>query len=242
MTGATTPITVGGTLVLSNAECLLGLVIHQLKNPGAPFVYGYGNSPMDMKSMQAAYAHPAGMQVQGGMCDLARFYNLPSWGEAGNGCSKKCDEQAAMEASQFILMAALQGCNITHDVGYLDFGLSISFELLVICDEIIGRTKEIVKKVDTTEEYLAVDAIKRVGHGGNYLGDEHTFKHLRENWMGNISDLKSYGDWTKNGSLSMGERAHLKVKDILSKYEPEPLPKEVDKEIENILNRAKKKL
>ena len=112
--------------------------------------------------MQSVYASPTEIQIQGGSCDMARFYELPSWGEAGDGASKICDEQSTMEAAQFILMAALQGCNVTHDVGYMDFGLSLSFEHLVICDEIIGRTIATVKKVETNEDYLAFDAIKEL--------------------------------------------------------------------------------
>jgi len=160
LAGATTPITAGGTLVLNNAECLLGLVVHQLKNPGAPFVYGFGNAPLNMWTMQPAYATPLAIQISGGMCDIARFYGLPSWGEAGNSSAKICDHQALMEASQFILMAALQGCNVIHDVGYLESGLSYSLEFLVICDEIIARTKDMVGEIRIVdEEYLAQSKI-----------------------------------------------------------------------------------
>jgi trimethylamine--corrinoid protein Co-methyltransferase len=240
--GGTTPVTAGGTILLNNAECLLGLVIHQLKSPGAPFLFGYGNGPMDMITMQSVYASPTEIQIQGGSCDMARFYELPSWGEAGDGASKICDEQSTMEAAQFILMAALQGCNVTHDVGYMDFGLSLSFEHLVICDEIIGRTIATVKKVETNEDYLAFDAIKRVGHGGNYIADEHTFKHLREDWRGELSDYNGYDGWKNQGSTTMVERAHQKVKRILDTYCPEPLPEKIDQEIERILEQARQSL
>ena len=95
---------------------------------------------------------PLALQVQNGMCDMARYYKLPSWGEAGDSCSKICDEQSALEAAQLIQMAAVQGCNIIHDVGYMNFGLGFSLEHLVICDEIIGRVKEVMKGVEITEE------------------------------------------------------------------------------------------
>jgi trimethylamine--corrinoid protein Co-methyltransferase len=239
LSGGTTPVTAAGTILLNNAECLLGLVIHQLKNPGAPFLYGFGNGPMDLKTMQSIYASPTAIQIQGGMCELARFYQLPSWGEAGDGVSKLCDEQSTMEASHFILMAALQGCNVTHDVGYLDCGLSISFEHLAICDEIISRTKATVKELKTDEEYLGYDAIARVGHGGNYILDKHTYDHMREEWRGDLSDFNSYETWHNKGKLSMSERAHQKVKHILSNYQPEPLPAEVDAKIEEILEQAR---
>jgi trimethylamine--corrinoid protein Co-methyltransferase len=239
LAGGTTPVTAAGTILLNNAECLLGLVIHQLKNPGAPFLYGFGNGPLDMKTMQSIYSSPTAIQIQGGMCEMARYYRLPSWGEAGDGASKMCDEQSTMEASHFILMAALQGCNITHDVGYLDCGLSISFEHLVICDQIIGRTKATVKELKTDEEYLGYEAIARVGHGGNYICDKHTFNHMKEEWRGDLSDFNSYETWHGKGKLSMRERAHEKVLHILSNYQPEPLAAEVDAQIEEILNQAR---
>lgn len=239
MAGGTTPFTAGGTILLNNAECLLGLVIHQLKNPGAPFLYGYGNSPMDMRTMQPVYAHPMAIQIQGGMCDMGRFYGLPTWGEASS-CSKAVDGQAVMEAAQFILMSALQGCNLTHDIAYLEFGLSCSFEFLVMVDEIIDRTKHIVQKVVTNEDYLGLNAIRRVGHGGNYLGDEHTFKHLRESWRGELSDFRLYDEWAKDGFSTMEQRAKQKVNEILANHIPEPLEKEIDQEIEMILEEARR--
>jgi trimethylamine--corrinoid protein Co-methyltransferase len=239
LSGGTTPITAAGTILLNTAECLLGLVITQLVHPGAPFLFGFGSGPMDMRTMQSLYAHPTEVQIQGGSCDMARFYHLPSWGEAGDGCSKICDEQASMECSQFILMAALQGCNVTHDVGYLDFGLSYSFENLVLCDEIIGRTKAIVKDLCTDQDYLGFEAIARVGHGGNYLMDKHTLKHLREDWRGELSDFNSYENWRKGGSKSMDERIHAKVQRLLAEHRPAPLPEQAEAQIEAILERAR---
>jgi len=238
--GGTTPYTAAGTILLNNAECLMGLVIHQLKNPGAPFLYGYGNSPMDMRTMQAGYAMPMAMQIQGGMCDLARYYDLPTWGEASS-CSKAVDTQAVMESSQFVLMAALQGCNVTHDIAYLEFGLTYSVEFLVIVNEIIGRTKHIVGDLKTDEDYLGLDAICRVGHGGNYMGDEHTYRHLRENWRGELSDFRGYDDWSKDGSSTMEQRAKAKVKQILASHQPAPLKEDFDKQIAMILQEARQK-
>lgn len=242
MAGGTTPITVAGTLVLGNAECLFGLVVHQLKNPGAPFIYGFGNAPLDMRSAQSAYAHPVGVQIQGGMCDLGRYYGLPIWGEAGNSSSKIADEQAAMEASQFILLAAKQGVNLCHDVGYVDFGLSFSFEMLAMCNEIIARTKETLKDIPVDPENLAFDVIEKIGPGGNFLKSKQTHAHMKTQWRGELSDFRGYDDWLAGGSLSMAERAHGKVEKILAEYTPESLNADVDAEIEKILAKAGKAL
>jgi trimethylamine---corrinoid protein Co-methyltransferase len=242
MAGGTTPITAEGTILLNNAECLLGLVIHQLKNPGAPFLYGFGNAPLDMKTMQSVYAAPVAIQIQGGMCDLSRYYKLPSWGEAGCSSSKICDEQSALEAAQFILMAALQGCNVTHDLGYLNFGLSVSFEHLSVCNEIIGRTKATLKKLCFDDYLEAYESIKRVGHGGNYIGDEHTFTNMRASWFGDLSDYRHYDNWKSDGELNMGSRAHLEVREIIQSHKPEPLDADTDKQIDSILKEAKSKM
>ena len=238
MAGATTPVSPAGTIVLNNAECLMGMVIHQLAAPGAPFVYGFGNSPMDMRTLQCCYAMPGAIQIQSGMCEMAHYYNLPCWGEAGNGCSKLCDAQAIEEATQFIQMAALQGCNITHDVGYLDFGLSISLELLVISDDIIARVKEVMAGVEVNEATLSVDEIKQAGYNGNYLRAASTRKAAKEGWRSDLGDYTTYENWCAAGSKTMEERAHEKVKKIIAEYRPKELDPSIVEKITAIVKKA----
>jgi Trimethylamine:corrinoid methyltransferase len=237
--GASVPTTVAGALVQANAEALSGLIIHQLKAPGAPFVYGYGNSPMDMQTMQAVYGTPEAVLFQGGVVDMAHYYQLPSWGYAGCCNSKVCDEQAIVESTMFTLMGALQGCNLMHDIFYMEFGLTGSLELLVISNEVIQRTKRLLKGIDTDKESLGVEAIKRVGPGGNFLGDEHTAKHFRENWRPELSDFNSYDNWAMNGSKTMIDRAREKIKSILETHRPEPVTDEVKEKIETVLQEAR---
>ncbi|MDA8229380.1 MAG: trimethylamine methyltransferase family protein, partial [Desulfitobacterium hafniense] len=222
MAGATGPITMAGAIAQANAEILAGLVIHQLKNPGAPFVFGAGMSPIDMVSMQPTYSAPEAMMAQAGICDMARYYQLPSWGFAGCSASKLPDEQAMIEASNYIFMAAMCGTNLTHDVGYLEFGLTYSFDLLVMCNEVIGQVRRLMQGIRVDQEYLAVDAIRRVGPGGHFLGDEHTFNHFRENWKPDITDRNTYEAWLANGGTSMGQRAKVKIQYILENHQPEP--------------------
>jgi len=239
--GASVPITVAGALVQANAEALSGLVIHQLKAPGAPFVYGYGNSPLDMRSMQAVYGTPEAILFQGGAVDLAHYYQLPSWGYAGCCNSKVCDEQAIAESTMFTLMGALQGCNIMHDVFYMEFGLTGSLELLVISNEVIGRTRRLLKGIDTDKESLGVESIMRVGPGGNFLGDDHTAKHFRENWLPDLSDFNNYENWTESGSKTMVERARDRIKNILETHQSKPVSEDVREQIKAVLRKAKEK-
>ena len=240
--GASVPTTVAGALVQANAEALSGLIIHQLKAPGAPFIYGYGNSPLDMRSMQAVYGTPEAVLFQGGAVDLAHYYQLPSWGYAGCSNSKVCDEQAIAESTMFTLMGALQGCNIMHDVFYMEFGITGSLELLVISNEVIGRTRRLLKGIDTDKESLGVESIMRVGPGGNFLGDDHTAKHFRNNWFPDLSDFNNYENWTASGSKTMIERARDRIKQILDTHQPKPVTVEIREQIGEILRKAQEKV
>jgi trimethylamine--corrinoid protein Co-methyltransferase len=239
MAGATGPVTIAGAITLANAEILAGLVIHQLKNPGAPFVFGAGMSPIDMSSMQPTYSAPEAIMSQTGLCQIGRsLYNLPTWGFGGCSASKLADEQAVNEAATYIMMAGWMGTNLVHDVGYLEFGLTYSFDLLVMCDEVIGQMRRMMEGIRVDREYLAVDAIKRVGPGGHFLSDQHTLDHFRENWKPGITDRQTYKKWQAKGATTMCQRAKLKVKQILENHKPQPLRPEIDRQIDQIIARA----
>jgi len=243
MAGATSPVTLAGAIAQAAAENLAGLVIHQLRNPGAPFIFGGGMSPMDMSSMQPTYSAPEAMMTQAGLCQIGRcLYNLPTWGFGGCSASKLADEQAVNEAATYLMMSAWMGTNLVHDVGYLEFGLTYSFDLLVMCDETIGQIRRMMEGIRVDREHLAVDVIKRVGIGGHFLGDGHTFRHFKENWQPGITERKTYEKWKKDGETTMGQRAKSKIKFILENHNPEPLSDDKNAQIDEILQRAKNRM
>jgi len=241
MAGATCPMTPAGAMAQSAAEILSGLVIHQLKSPGAPFVFGGGMSPMDMGSMQPTYAAPEAMMTQSGLVELAHYYNLPTWGFGGCSSSKLPDQQAIMEACTFNLVAALSGCNIIHDVGYLEFGLTFSEELLVMCNENIGQIKRVMGGIKFDDEHLAFDTIDRVGPGGNYLGDPHTFAHFRDNWWPDVTNRQTFEAWAEGGKTSMEERAREKIRFIQQNHTPKTLDDVTLKKLGEIIAAAEKR-
>ncbi len=240
MAGATSPVSIAGAIAQANAEILAGLVIHQLTHPGAPFVYGGGMSPMDMQSGQPTYSAPEAMMAQAGLCQMSRdFYHLPTWGFGGCSASKICDEQAVNEACTYNLMASWMGTNLVHDVGYIEFGITYSLELLVLCNEFIGQTRRMMEGIVVDDEHLALDAIDRVGPGGTFLTDPHTLMNFKKNWQPDLTDRRTRNLWHKNGGLSMKEQVQKRIKSILDTYYPDPIDGKIVQKIKSIIESAK---
>jgi len=235
MMGGTAPVTLAGGLVLGNAEVLSSLVIHQLKRPGAPFVYGSGLHHMDMRTTISVYGAPEFQLARVGVAALGQYYGLPIWGYAGHSDSNVMDEQAAADAVFSVMVALLVGANLVHDVGYLEAGLTTSPEMIVFTDEIITVTRRFMAGVELDAEALAMEAIHRVGPGGNYLTDEHTVAHFRELWQPTLFDRQRADDWRAGGAKRTGDRVREKAITVMERHEPGPLPDTVRAEIQYIL-------
>lgn len=238
MSGATGPVTLAGSLALANAESLGGVLIAQLKREGAPVISGGGILTTDMATGGPSYGAPEFMLSAAAIAEVARHYGLPSWGYAGCSDAKVFDEQAAADAAQWVLMSALAGSNLVHDVGYLESGLTSSFEMLVFCDEMIGKTKHILRGIHVDEDALALEAVNRVGPGGQFLGDEHTVKHFRSNWFPMLEDRTSYGDWVESGRRPMRDRVNAKARRILAEHRPLCLDSDIDTALQRLLSKT----
>ena len=234
--GATAPGTMAGILAQGLAETLSGLVISQLKSPGAPFIMGGVHTIMDMRMGIFSYGAPELSLLSASMTDISKELNLPMFSTAGCGDAKVLDEQAASEASLSLLVAGLSGANLIHDVGYLESGLLGSLDMLVLSDEVISAVKRILRGVKVNEETLAVDVIAKVGPGGHFVGEDHTRRHVREeHWLPTLMDRTNREGWEKGGAKTMDRRVREKVTDILEQYEPDPLDEQLLGELKTIV-------
>jgi trimethylamine--corrinoid protein Co-methyltransferase len=229
--GGTAPVTPAGGLVLGNAESLAGVLIAQLKRRGAPVVSGGGILGMDMRTMAPSYSTPEFMLTMAAFAELAQYYGLPAWGYAGCSDAKTFDAQAAADTAEWVLMAALSGSNLVHDVGFLESGLTSSFDQLVFADEAIAKCSRLVGGMVTDAEALAVGAVADVGPGGHFLAHRHTSKHFRENWPAELEDRMNHGSWVAAGAQTMEQRVRAKVLDLLETHEAPGLPADVDAEL-----------
>lgn len=224
MAGASAPITTAGQVAQGMAESLFGLVVHQLRRPGAPFVFGSGLAVLDMATTQCSYNAVEGLMAHMLTVEMARWLDLPNFGFAGTTDSQTVDAQTGLEAAELTLLVMQAGSNLNHDVGYLDFGLTGSLEQIAITDEFIGMNRRLLRGVAVTPETLALDVIAEVGPGGEFLTHDHTFRHLRETqWRPSLLNRKGREKWEEEGCLDLQEKARRKVAGVLSSHHPEPL-------------------
>jgi trimethylamine--corrinoid protein Co-methyltransferase len=242
MMGGTAPVTLAGGVALGNAEVLSSLVMHQLKNPGAPFLYGHGVHHMDMKEMVSVYGAPEFQLARVMAGEMSRFYSLPVWGYAGHSDSKVVDGQAAADAQFSVLIALLAKTNLNHDVGYLESGLTNSPELMVLTNEIISMTRRFVDGVRIDDEALALDVIDAVGPGGEFLSNDHTMNHWRELWIPGVFDRQRLEPWEEQGSQSVNARLREKTLAIMDEHQVESLPDSVEAEVQEILRQSDKEI
>jgi len=231
LAGGTSPVTIGGTILLHNIEFLSGLVLFQLVNPGTPIIYGTGASQLDMHT--GCYGGSAdGQGLQLGLRELARFYNLPvNLGGLGTS-SHELDAQYGYEATASCLLAYLAGADEIYSIGLLGSAQILSLEKMVLDNHLAHQIETMVKPVLVDEEHLQADLIERVGIGGHYLSQRETRAFTR----------REYVPMWPPADKTMLELARAEALDILHNHRPPLLPPEVVEKIEAIVAKADKVL
>ncbi len=236
LSGVTAPVTIAGSMAIWQAGALVGLVLSQLKQEGAPFIMpGWSGTMLDMKTSTQPYADP---EKRAQTIDYAHYLGLPMFNLAGCSDSKVIDQQAAAEAALTLFTDALFGGNIVHDLGYLESGLSGSLPQLVICDEILNWLEAFIKGIEISDETLALDLIDEMGPDGQYLDSQHTLENFHTRWYPALFERDSYEGWQSKGAKTLSERATERVENILASHVPEALPKDVAQSVHAIVERA----
>jgi len=225
-------------LAMALAEIQSSLVVHQLRNPGAPFVVGCGLHHMDMKSAQICYGSPEFQLTKAAVAQLGRWYGLPTWGYAGCTDAKVLDEQAAVEAMLSVLMAKLSGANLIHDVGYVESGLTASLEMIVLTDELVTLADNLMKGIEVSDETLMLDEIHEVGPGGHFMDTDQTLKRFRDFWYPSLLDRGRREQWVEAGGMTLGQRLNARVKEILKEHQSTPLDADRKRQLQDILAQA----
>jgi len=223
LAGATAPTTLAGTAVQALTESLFGIVLSQLRRPGAPLIIGGLMSNMDMLTTVYCYGSPEMALLSAAYTQITKWLGVPEYETAGCSDAKIFDEQSAMEATFNIATSALVGGNMIHDVGYLEQGLSSSMDQMVASDEIIDMVKRILRGIPVDDGTKALDVMDSVGPGGHYLEHDHTYTRFKsEIWRPKLMDRQNFENWELSGSKPYRQRVRERVIEILE-TETEPL-------------------
>ena len=236
--GATTPVTLPAAIVLQNAEVLAGIVLAQLVNPGTPIVYSAAGTNSDMRTGSLALGSPENALFSLVNGQLAKFYNIPCRISGALTDSKCVDAQAGYESMMTLLMGQMAGGNfILHGGGILETYNCVSYEKLVMDDELIGMVKRIGRGMEFTDETMTFDLIKEVGPQGAYIDHKHTFKNFRkEFYLPVLSDRSAPNKWKDEGALTAEQRANIRWKKMLAEYQEPDVSADVIKDMEKYIN------
>lgn len=150
------------------------------------------------------------------------------------------DAQSGHEKTITGILPALAGANVIYGLGMLEMGITFDLAQLVLDNEIAGMIKYAVSGIPVNDETLAVDVIKEMGIGKDYLSHESTYQHMKTQSRAELMDRRMREDWEADGSKDIYQRAHDKMIDILETYEPPQLSDAVRQDIQEIVREAEK--
>ncbi|MYA86405.1 MAG: trimethylamine methyltransferase family protein [Acidimicrobiaceae bacterium] len=241
LAGAMSPVTVAGLAAQALAEALSGMAYLQLVRPGAPVVFGTFASSMSMATGAPTFGTPEAGQAIHVMASLARRVGVPFRSGGQFTSSKLPDAQAAYESAHTLLPTMQAGVNfVLHAAGWQEGGLALGYEKLILDADQLGAMEIWARGVDVSENGQAMEAFRTNAHGDHFLGNPHTLANFETAfWRSDISDAASYEQWSEEGSLSAGQRANARWKQLLADYEPPPIDDAVDAELRDYVARRK---
>ena len=224
LAGAMTPATLAGALAQQHAEALFMLALAQIVRPGVPAVYGGFTSNVDMRTGSPAFGTPEAVKAAIATGQLARRVGLP-FRTSNVTASAVVDAQAAYESEMSVWGAVTSGASLLYQgAGWLEGGLTASFEKLVLDAELLQQAAELLTPIEVDDDALGLDAIAEVGPGGHFFGAAHTLARFETAfYRPMLSDGRSFEAWREDGARTATERANQIWKQLLAEYEPPPL-------------------
>ena len=243
--GAMTPVTLAAALVQQNAEALAGVVLTQLVRPGAPVVYGAFTSNVDMRSGAPAFGTPENARATMAAGQLARLYKLP-YRASNSSASNVVDAQAAYESEMSIWSSVMGHANLVyHGAGWMEGGLTASFEKIILDVEMLQMMAETIKPVDITPTEIAegLAAIAAVKTGGHFFGEAHTLaRYETAFYQPLVSNWQNYENWELAGAQDATQRATAIWQKALEIYQAPPLDPGVAEALEAFVAQRKEEL
>ena len=246
MMGVSGPATIAGDLVVNHAETLALAAAMQAHSPGAPTIYGSVLSNMDPRTGAIQLSSPEAMVLCSCANDMARFVKMPSACGGLGSNAKVPGMHSALENGMLAMTNAAVGVEINNGIGMLDCSTMLSYEQMVIDNDIVGRAIAGCREIPVIKETLHLDMIKEVGilgmghKKGSYLGERATMMEAREFFRSSLFTSEPYDQWEAKGKKDTMTIAKEKADWILENHEPAMLDKDVSARLDAIVKESSK--
>ena len=239
--GAMAPVTQPAIIAQAHAEAMVGIALTQLVRPGAPVVYGSFLTTMDLKTGAPTFGTPESSLATMAISQLCRRLGLPFRCGGHLTASKVSDAQAMQESTDTMNPAIMAGANfIFQSAGWLEGGLTIGYEKFVMDTDRCGAIARMVEGMVLDENQLAGNAYVEAGIGTNFLGVDHTMRNYRTaNYRAELSDTKSFEQWTEDGSKDMQQRAFERWNQLLKEYQAPEIDPAIDEALLDFIAQKK---
>lgn len=230
----TGPATMAGNLAVGNAEVISATALIQLAFPGAPVFYAAAQTASDLRNGAYTGGGPEDFLYGAATNLLADYYNIPlSMGSFATG-AKEPNWQAGFENGLSTLMACIVMSDMLLGVGFLHGSRIWSYSQMMLDCEIFSVVHKMMQGIVVDDETLALETIKNVGPGGNFLTQKHTRKHMRDIFLPQFMDRRPYSEWESRGDDARDWTLEKAVK-ILETHQPDSLDPGISAELSKII-------
>jgi trimethylamine--corrinoid protein Co-methyltransferase len=236
--GCSSPITLPGSAVVGLADTLVGLLVAQLANKGAPFVVSRFCDVFNMRKTNITQSAPESVLSHASAADVFRYLNLPFSLNFGDTDSGVLDQMAAFDMAIELYTSAMCGNTMSFGLGTFETANLVDYRGVVFGDEIIGYIKKLVEKVEINDETLALESIAEVGPQGDFLGEEATVEQYHNFYQPGILSRRTLDEWNASGKKDISEIVNEKVASIIAAGPQNPLPADRQLLLDQILARA----
>jgi trimethylamine--corrinoid protein Co-methyltransferase len=248
MMGVSSPATYAGNLVINHAETLALAAAMQAHSKGSPTIYGSVLSNMDPRTGAIQLGSPEGLLLCALAHDMAKYVKMPSACGGLGSNAKVPGVQSALENGIMATTSVVTGQEVNNGIGLLDCSTVLSYEQMIIDNDIVGRALTCGREIPVTEETLHIDMIKNVGilgigpKKGSFLGERATMMEARDFFRSAIFTSEPFDQWVAKGKKDELTSAKERADWILQNHEPVMLDGDVSKRLDDIVKEGAKTL
>ncbi len=234
--GASSPVTIAGTVAQTIAETLAGMIFAWLVNPRAKIIFGTRPMVTDLRTGAMSGGSGEGAIAMAASAQMANYYGLVNSTIAGATDSKVADAQSGYEKSLSVTLAAQAGSNLITQAGGMQASLmGCALESYVIDNDMLGCILKSLDPIEVNEATLALQSIDEVVHGeGHFLGEVETLRRMQSDFVyPEIGDRRSIDEWQADGAKDVREAARARVRQILQQNFPRHLSADIDSKLRN---------